>query len=411
MSVIAPRALGSVGNIILLFVISNVHGEEATSYVSVALASAIGISVFARFGFDVLGLKELPARVAQRQFPFIKQFISRYLGRSLVFLTGLLFLRYAFGRADFSLDFLSIAAISLTITFTAFIGILLKANLRPGLAIMGEPGVALVVSTVIVVLTSSYASYLSPTHLQRLIGLGIIAHAFIFLCWAYPKIKEVFCVSGEKISKETLRRFDVESLSFFLISLTGYFYAHGFIWLSAQFLPVNEIAYLSIVGKLVFGVNFALMVSNAMYNPRFSLAIAESNMTLLQTLGRRSLRLMLTLATPVFLVFVFFAEEILSLFAVSSREAALGLLILSVGQMVNVITGNAAAMMNLSGHHVAVRNNGVAHLVLAMCLVSILGREFGLIGVVLGYASAIASQNIVLARYVKRRLGINIYKW
>lgn len=116
---------------------------------------------------------------------------------------------------------------------------------------------------------------------------------------------------------------------------------------------------------------------------------------------------MLLAATPLLLVILLFPEWLMSFFGEEFREASTALVILALGQFVNIATGSVGYLLSMTGHEKDVRNNVFVSAALGIGLGFALIPAYGLTGAASATAIAIASQNLLGVYQVKKRLGFN----
>ncbi len=113
------------------------------------------------------------------------------------------------------------------------------------------------------------------------------------------------------------------------------------------------------------------------FAPIIGRAIAQQDRTRLESSYHSVLRLSITLAMPVFLLLVLFAEDLLRLFGPDFTGGTLALIILATGQMFNSATGSANTVLLMSGASRKVMANtlifGVLQIVATVSLIPLCG--------------------------------------
>lgn len=158
-------------------------------------------------------------------------------------------------------------------------------------------------------------------------------------------------------------------------------------------------------------VVFGLYSINQILHPQFA-KYALCNSGDLQKLVKQSSKIILAIAIPPALVLSIAGAPLLGkLFGGSYATGGPVLRILALGQLINAAFGSVGALLNMSGNEkdtlkgmlIAV----ILNIVLSLGLVPILGIE----GAAISTAISCLTWNVVLRRFVKKRLGIESCCW
>jgi O-antigen/teichoic acid export membrane protein len=83
------------------------------------------------------------------------------------------------------------------------------------------------------------------------------------------------------------------------------------------------------------------------------------------------------------------------------------LLVLALGQYVNVLTGSVSYLLIMSGHEKDTRNTQFMIGVFSIILNLVLVKYYGAFGAAVAIAVSVAAQNLIYVGMAKRRLGFN----
>lgn len=409
--VAAARFGASLGSLGLIFIVSRLYPIEAVGAVSLMIASSIGISTLARLGFDVSAIKYLPPWIAAGRNDQAAMFLARFAVRTVAILVLALTAFWVF-QDHTGIARLSTAIMACALTVLAFLSALVKSALRPVAAAAFEPGYSLLVSAaVLVALHVSSDTSPSTVVIQNVVA-GVVATYAVIGCLAVAIAGRTGRYPTQKLEHSVdYRAINIESVNFFLIAVVGYFYSQGYVWLAGQYFDLATVGFVAVVARLAFGVNFSLMIANAIYNPRFAIALNRGSATAVEVLAGRSLRTMVSLSLIPGIVLICLPQWVLGLFNIESDTAETCLVLMSFAQVVNVVTGNAASILNLGGEEKVVRNNAILHLGVALAMTWSLVPHFGVIALVGSCALAIASQNVMLVAVLWRRRRISLYRY
>lgn len=153
--------------------------------------------------------------------------------------------------------------------------------------------------------------------------------------------------------------------------------------------------------------SFVLVAINSIAAPKFAAMHRQGDMQGLRRTALLSVRLMLLAAVPALGIMLLLPEWLMGLFGHEFRAAAPALMILALGQFVNIATGSVGFLLSMSGHERLLRLNMLIGAVLAVGLGLLLIPQHGLIGAAVATATAVAVQNLLGVFQVKRVLGFN----
>lgn len=167
----------------------------------------------------------------------------------------------------------------------------------------------------------------------------------------------------------------------------------------------SAVGYYSVAAKAATLITFILAGANAALAPSFSRSFAAGQLERMLVTLRRATALVLLTSLPIVLVLMIWGRPLLSLFGSGFASAYPPLLVLSIGQLMNVATGPVGQLLNMTGHErdtaVAVGSSAVLNIVLNAALIPL----WGLMGAAAATACSTVFWNVLLARYVYLRFG------
>ena len=179
-------------------------------------------------------------------------------------------------------------------------------------------------------------------------------------------------------------------------------------FIAGVYVSVEEVAFLSIALRTANLVSFILIAVNIVLAPRFAALYAQEKSNELRRLAFSSVRIMLFFSAPVVSLLCIFPEFFMKLFGEEYVAAAPLLIILSLGQFVNVVTGSVGILLTMSGHERDMRNILMFSALTAIFLAIILTDIWGVWGAALATAISVSLQNLGAVWLVKKRLGFNM---
>ncbi|EGQ8114674.1 oligosaccharide flippase family protein [Vibrio parahaemolyticus] len=178
----------------------------------------------------------------------------------------------------------------------------------------------------------------------------------------------------------------------------------GFLWVG------NDLSIIAVSLKLTTLLSFIIISVNKVLAPKIASTYKNGDMQDLQKLITKSSRLMWALCLPAVFILMLLSKEILGLIDESYREQSVILVILTFGQLVNVITGNIGLLLSMTGHEKVQRNILLTSLAMSLCLGFILIPEFGPLGAAIMASATVVLVNLSSYMYVLFKLKINTFK-
>lgn len=153
-------------------------------------------------------------------------------------------------------------------------------------------------------------------------------------------------------------------------------------------------------------INFILIAVNTISAPKFAELYEINDMKSLNATARNSTKLMTIISAPILLFFIFFSHWIMKLFGSDFSEGSILLIILSIGQFINVATGSVGYLLIMTGHEHLYRKNVAVTAVLSIGLNIILIPIWGALGAAIATAICISITNLISVYLVYSKLNI-----
>lgn len=407
---------------------TKVIGMGVTFLVMVIFARALGVDefgvyayvwgwlslilVFSRFGFDTTVLRFVASYSTAGDWPLAKGVLKYALRISLVSaligslaITTVVLISGEAGPASQRAGFL-IAALILPISVrSSLYQSAIRALKHPGLADIPEL-IIRPVSAGAVIFTLFLISEDSLDATNALIGqlLGVIFSVGIaVLIWRYcskegSDVKPVMDKRDEWL-KVSLPLLLISAFQFVLhqmdVVMLGYIRGASEV---GGYVPASRIADL---------VGFGLVVVSSMAAPMISSLYSRGKKTELQSVVNLATQMASVFALFIFVIIVIFRLQLLEIFGEGFSAGELPLIILAVGQLINVLIGPVGYLTTMTGHHVAagriVAVSALLNLILNIFLIPI----WGVIGASIATASAMAFSHCLLGFYVWKKLKLN----
>jgi len=169
----------------------------------------------------------------------------------------------------------------------------------------------------------------------------------------------------------------------------------------------ENVAFFATAQRTAMLASFALFAVNAIAAPKFAALHEKGDIDGLKRIAIWSVRLMMLVAAPILMVMLLFPSWLMSFFGEEFRAASTALMILAIGQFINIATGSVGYLLSMTGHEKKVLSNTLLSAALAIALGALLIPSFGLVGAAVATATSVSAQNLLGVYQVRKHLGFN----
>jgi len=197
------------------------------------------------------------------------------------------------------------------------------------------------------------------------------------------------------------------SAPIFLTNITNYLLANAGLWIVGACLSTTDVAIYGAVWKLVNTVLLPLLIVNMAVQPVISELNVRGDKRQLEHALRGTAMLAGLPAFAVLIVMIVFGAELLELiYGEYYRTGASILVILGLGQLVNVWTGSCGVVLAMTGHQRLLMKITMLFGIVTIIAALIAAQYFGLKGVASAMAIGIVVTNVCLLVVVYQQIGI-----
>lgn len=234
--------------------------------------------------------------------------------------------------------------------------------------------------------------------------LAIVASNSLALFSLYHKTKPLEQGKTNNISYKELIN---HSWPLLINALTLFLLSQSDLWLLGTFASEKEVAIYGAASRLVLLTAMSLAIVNAVVPPLIARMHIQNDMHRLENVLRTVATLAAIPALFVLALFIFFSESIMTIiYGEYYRAGSTVLLILCIGQIVNVLVGSCGYTLIMTGHRNITLLISIFCTFIAMGLGTILVAQYGVIGLASVYSFAIGFQQILMWLFVRLRCGI-----
>lgn len=174
--------------------------------------------------------------------------------------------------------------------------------------------------------------------------------------------------------------------------------------------PENIAAYYAAC-KIATLTSFVLISVNSIAAPKYAALYASGDIKTLEKISQLSTLLVALLALLPALIFVIFADELMSLYGKGYNTGSIYLIILTLGQYINVLCGSVGLMLVMSHNQSLMAKVYIISAILTCAVSYLLGKEFGALGVAVGTALGTAFWNVWMLILVKKKVGFWMFSF
>jgi O-antigen/teichoic acid export membrane protein len=149
-----------------------------------------------------------------------------------------------------------------------------------------------------------------------------------------------------------------------------------------------------------------LQSAGASLGPTFATLYAQGDLERLEKVVVKSARAMMVASLPIVLILVVFGKSILSLYGPAYLSAYPALIVMVIGQFVNVGTGSIGPLLLMTGHEKYSLIGQVISVILYIVLLVVIIPPLGIMGAAIATTINLISWNVLLAWFAWRKLGI-----
>ena len=211
--------------------------------------------------------------------------------------------------------------------------------------------------------------------------------------------------SNGKINKEQTRELISISMPMLLTSLMQVVIAETDTIMLGIFKSAETVGIYAITFKIAAFTSFFLGVFNAVLAPKFSELFHKQDLDSLQFLAQKTASVSAVVTLPIALIFLAFGNHVLEFFGSEFKTGYIALVMLVIGQLVNVISGSVGYFLDMTGHqkafNIIVSSSAIMNIVLNLILIP----RYGLEGAAFASMLSLIYWNITATVYTYKKFG------
>jgi O-antigen/teichoic acid export membrane protein len=181
-------------------------------------------------------------------------------------------------------------------------------------------------------------------------------------------------------------------------------------WLS----NAEMVGVFSVATRIATLTSFFLLITNSALSPKIAALYASNRKHEMEKMVQRVTLGLILIGLVSLLLFIIFGRFILNFWGEDFTEGYLILIILSIGQFVNIGTGASGLILMMCGLEKTHRNISLLSLIISLILNVVLIHFYNIVGAAIATTCIMTSENIFKLIYAKRKVNVStipfIYK-
>jgi O-antigen/teichoic acid export membrane protein len=411
------KIIGLGAGYAFILLITRGYGPEVMGVFALSLVVLQITSVIARLGMDTFLLRSVAESTAlfyttNKIKETYKEILLLTIPFSILISCALYYLapfisEYVFHKSELitPLQYIALGIVPMTVLFLhreAIRGL----KRMVAFSFIDSLAVPLFASIILITLIYFSDSEFSPIY-AHILSLTFAA-IFSILIWTtyvnqlrHPKL------NNDEIKETKVTRRKILATSFPMMLSGSLFLLMGWVdtFMIGMYRDISEVGVYSVALKVSALTSIILISINSISAPKFAEMWGKGDLNGLKIVTRYSTKLIFWGALPILLFILLFPGLILKVFGVQFELAITALVLLSLGQFINSISGSVNYLLNMTGHEKVVLNNITVALLINIVLNYILIPLYGIDGAALASLMSMAYWNFAGVIYIKYKLG------
>ncbi len=414
------RLMGMLGGFGLSVLLGRQLGVEGFGTIELANRIALFIFIFGNFGLPDIILREIAIAYRQNDYQRINNSLYtsiKFSGIvsaiiiSITILAAPYMATTIFKQPDLALPLQIISGATLFLTLSKSYTSGINALGRVWQSTLGDQTLSIVLVFFIALVISSFSqlTILAVAIAYFIARVGV----FIFMKYYWNRIyipgPSVF-TGKTKFQKQLLK----PSLRVLLSSTSSMVSTGASSIVLGIMATVKDVGLYNTASKIALLTIIFLQITNAALAPKIAALYHEGRKKQLSILLTKVTSVLLLISIATFGLIYIYGYEILALFGTEFKEAYLYLIIITLGQMVNIAAGAVNTILVMTNNEKTLSNISFVFMMLTLLINPLFIYAYGGIGASIATAIIIAGENITRAFYVRKRTGIIInpfFRW
>lgn len=349
--VFSLKVIGALSKLIFSYLLARYFGSSGAGEFFLALTIVMILSTVSRLGFENVVLRFSAIYHSENNWHSLNLLYKRSL--SIVAILSLILSMILYGLSDvishlvFSKEELSplLKGMALSVSFLSILGIQAAAFKGVGRVIESQlyevVGINLLTTAILFLMETSIGIYG--------VAMAYLAASSILVIMAFLRWSVYRGVATEKHDVLTYKTIFLISLPLLFSNSLSLIISWADILMLGALSSSSEVGIYGVASRMVLIISFGLAALNSVLAAKFSVLFAQGNISEVERIAKKYSRVITLLTCPLLLVFVFFSEQVMSVFGDEFVTGMYALTILALGQFINVATGSVSMAMVMKG--------------------------------------------------------------
>lgn len=401
------RVLGAGLGFVFNLLLARKFGADGSGLFFLTMTVVGLVAMFSRLGLESVVLREVAAHAGQFRWGDVAAVtrstlrvgaISGLAGTLLLLLAAYPLARWGFSKPDLQAPLLWGSLMILPMMHLTFYGEMLKGLKRIFESQLVQMIVVPAVALGGLVLLQDQTAPAVPV----LAYLGGTLVAAILGAWLWRQARQPAAVSPGHGAATLLH----SGLPLMWVGGLTLLVSSADIMLLGILRPAAEVGVYGMASRTVALVGFALIAVNNIAGPKFAELYRAQDMQGLKQAATSAMRINLTVTLPFIALLLVAPNWILGLFGEEFAKGGGVLVILSLGQLINVVTGPVGQLLIMTGNERALRNSWLWSAGINLILNLALIPSHGMVGAAIANCIGVSVGNILSAILVRKRVGL-----
>ena len=242
--------------------------------------------------------------------------------------------------------------------------------------------------------------------LKELIWINVAVSGFTLLLTYVFVRKSGINKLKSAVSTYNFFNWGKSAIGFFMIGVLYVLNSRIDIFLLGALSENSNVGIYNIASRISDVINFGLVTINFVLAPVITKLIGTGEISELQKLITRSARLVLFTALPVVIAIICFRESILSFFGADFLKGSNTLVILCLGQFINILFGSVGLILMMSGKQkfsiYSLAISSLFNVILNIFLIP----KYGITGAAIATSSTLVLWNVLMYFFVRKKVNL-----
>lgn len=236
-------------------------------------------------------------------------------------------------------------------------------------------------------------------------GIGVVI-SLIFSYWGWRQVQRAWLQPPSDFSYQTLLKASTPILAAILLQqlLQALPLLMLGVWGSTA-----DVGLFTVAQRTAGLVSLVLLTANTTLSPKFAELYIQNDLVTLTRVVQQGQATVLIMAMPILLIFCIAPVWVLGFYGPDFSSGWLLLVIISLGQLVNVATGSVESLLIMTGNEKSFLKAGFFTTILSIVLCLGLIPLYGKTGAAIAFSISLAVVNLLRVYYVWHTLGIRIF--